>query len=159
MPEVELPALIEVGLVDVGLDEICARTAIGVGLLLLDLILNLRQSATILDVLAPIAELARFDNPPRKTFFASFVVLSQKREILLVFKASSDMEGVGQILIFHSFEIDVGLHCFVECFFIADDSAELKVVCYFVDCYLFGWNFLYESLVHVFICFFLDSPS
>ena len=63
MPEVELPALVEVGLVDVGLDEICARTAIGVGLLLLDLILNLRQSATILDVLAPIAEFTRFDNP------------------------------------------------------------------------------------------------
>ena len=95
------------------MDEISARTAIGVGLFLFDLIFNLRQSATVLDILAPIAEFARFYNPPRKTFFASFVELSQKGKILLVFKASSDVEGMGQILVLHFFEIYVGLHCFV----------------------------------------------
>ena len=158
MTQVELPAMVQERLVDVGLHQVGPRAAIGVALPLLDLLLDLGQTAAVPDVLAPVAQLPRLDNPPAETLLTPLVVLPQEGQVLLVLNAPSHMKSVRKVVILHPLEVEIGLHRFVESLLVADDSTEFKVVRYLMTCYLFCGNLLNVSLMHVLVRFLFDAP-
>jgi hypothetical protein len=122
--KVELSALVEEGPFEVRLEDVGAETAIAVGLLLLDVVLDFLESAAVVDVPAAIAELARLDYPAVGAFLALLVELPQELEILLVLKPSSDVEGHRQIA-FRLFVAEICLHRAVQGFLIPNHSAKL----------------------------------
>ena len=159
MPKVKFSPLVKQWLVYVGLSKISSETAIWIDFFLLYLFFDFLKSITIYNILASVAQLTRFDNPPTKAFLAKFVVLSQKGQILFIFETTCDMESKWKILFLTLFEAKVCLHGPIKCFFVADNSAEFEVVGYLMI-YSLSWHIFNKSLMHVFISLlFYSSPT
>lgn len=61
---------------EVGLDDVGAGTAVGVGFFLFDLLLDFVEILAILDVSTAVTQLSWFDYPPIVPFLASLVELT-----------------------------------------------------------------------------------
>lgn len=107
---------------NVRLNNVSSGTSIGIELFLFDLLLNSLETTTKLDVFASIAELARLDDPPSESVLALFVEFPEEGQILLILDAAGDVESEGDVIVVFSLDIEVCLHCFVECLFVTDHS-------------------------------------
>lgn len=75
MAKIELAALVKERAFDVRLKDVCSCTAIIVGLLFSNTVLDFLETAAILDVSASVAELAWLHYPTITAFFALLIKL------------------------------------------------------------------------------------